>query len=57
MITVDREATKYIGLAIEWDYKNGKVHAYMPGYLGKGMTHFSHKKTKQNPELTTFPQN
>ncbi len=37
MITVDREATKYIGLTIKWDYKNGKVHAYMPGYLGKAM--------------------
>ncbi len=31
-ITVDRKATKYIGLTIEWDYENGKVHMYMPGY-------------------------
>ncbi len=30
-ITVDREATKYIGLTIEWDYDNGKVHIHMPG--------------------------
>ncbi len=36
-ITVDKEATKYIGLTIEWDYKNGMVHAYMPGYLRKAI--------------------
>ncbi len=34
-MTVDREATKYIGLTIEWDYENGKVHMHMPGYLVK----------------------
>jgi hypothetical protein len=43
MITADREATKYIGLTIEWDYKNGKAHTYMPGYLGKAVTRFGHK--------------
>ncbi len=43
-ITVDKEVTKYIGLTIEWDYKNGKVHAYMPGYLSKAMIRFGHEK-------------
>jgi hypothetical protein len=47
MMTVDREATKYIGLTIKWDYKNGNAQAYMPGYLGKAMTHFGHKKTNK----------
>jgi hypothetical protein len=37
-ITVDKEATKYIELTIEWDYANGKVHTHMPGYLLKAMT-------------------
>jgi hypothetical protein len=37
-ITVDREATKYIRLTIDWDYNNGKVHVHMPGYLVKAMT-------------------
>ncbi len=41
-IAVDREATKYIGLTIEWDYEIGKVHLHMPGYLAKTMTHFKH---------------
>ena len=43
IITVDRDATKYIGLTIEWDYQNRKVHIHMPGYLDKAMTRFNHK--------------
>ena len=42
-ITVDEEATKYIGLTIEWDCDNGKVHIHMPGYLEKAMTKFKHE--------------
>ncbi len=42
-ITVDREGTKYIGLTIEWDYENGKVHMHMQGYLAKAMTRFKHE--------------
>jgi hypothetical protein len=42
-ITVDEEATKYIGLTIKWDYDNGKVHIHMPGYLEKAMTKFKHE--------------
>jgi hypothetical protein len=42
-MTVDREATKYIGLTIEWDYENGKVHMHMPGYLAKATTCFKHE--------------
>jgi hypothetical protein len=30
-MTVDKEATKYIGLTIEWDYENRKAHFHMPG--------------------------
>jgi hypothetical protein len=32
-ITIDWDATKYIRLALEWDYKNQKVYAHMPGYI------------------------
>jgi hypothetical protein len=42
-ITVGEEATKYIGLTIDWDYDNGKVHIHMPGYLEKAMTRFKHE--------------
>ncbi len=36
-ITVNWDTTKYIGLTIEWDYKNQKVYAHMPGYLSKAL--------------------
>jgi hypothetical protein len=42
-ITVDKDATKYIGLTIEWDYNNGKAHIHMPGYLAKAMMRFKHE--------------
>ncbi len=36
-ITVDWDATKYIGLTIKWDYVNRKVYVHMPGYLSKAL--------------------
>jgi hypothetical protein len=42
-LTVDKEATKYIGLTIEWDYKNRKAHIHMPDYLQKAFTRFKHE--------------
>ncbi len=57
-ITVDNEATKYIGLTIEWDYKSGKVHAYMLGYSGKAMICFGHEKPSKiqnSPPPTKSP--
>ena len=43
-MTVDEEATKYIGLTIQWDYTNRKAHIHMPGYLDKAFVRFNHKK-------------
>ena len=37
-ITVNWEATKYIGLTIKWDYDKGRVHIYMLSYVEKTMT-------------------
>jgi hypothetical protein len=42
-ITVDKDAAKYIGLTIKWNYENGKVHIFMPGYLAKTMIRFKHE--------------
>jgi hypothetical protein len=36
-ITIYWDATKYIGLTIEWDYAKGKEHVHMPGYLPKAL--------------------
>ena len=58
-ITVHWDATKYIGLTVEWDYTNRKVYLHMPGYLDKALLRFKHKmsKTKQNsPHPHVAPQ-
>jgi hypothetical protein len=58
-ITVDKEATKYIGLTIEWDYTNRKAHIHMPGYLQKAITRFNHEtpdKIQNSPHPHVIPQ-
>jgi hypothetical protein len=49
-ITIDWDATKYIGLTVHWDYTNHKVYLHMPGYLTKALQRFKHEipKSKQN---------
>jgi hypothetical protein len=42
--TEDWEGTKYLGLTIEWNYENGQVHLWMPGYVSKALLRFEHKK-------------
>ncbi len=44
LMTVDEDATKYIGLTIQWDYTNRKAHIHMPGYLDKAFIRFNHEK-------------
>jgi len=49
-IMIDKTVTKYIGLTIEWDYENRRVHTSMPGYLSKAFMRFKHEMPhkKQN---------
>ncbi len=58
-MTVDEEATKYIGLTIEWEYKKQKAHIHMPGYLQKAFTRFKHEmpvKIQNSPHPHVIPQ-
>ncbi len=58
-MTVDTEATKYIGLTIEWDYKNQKAHIHMLGYLEKAFMRFKHEapeKNQNSPHPHVIPQ-
>jgi len=58
-ITVDKEAKKYIGLAIEWDYAKPKGHIHMPDYLQKAFTRFKHEapeKIQNSPHPRVIPQ-
>ena len=36
-IDTDWEGTRYLGLTLDWDYKNGSVHLSMPDYIEKAM--------------------
>ncbi len=41
---IDMDATKYIGVTIQWDYEARKAHIHMPGYLQKSFTKFKHQR-------------
>ena len=41
-ISTDWDATKYIGLTIDWDYAKRKVFIHMPGFLAKTLQQFNH---------------
>jgi hypothetical protein len=59
LMTVDEEATKYIGLTIEWEYKKQKAHIHMPGYLPKAFIRFKHKmpvKIQNSPHPHVIPE-
>jgi hypothetical protein len=45
---MEKDSATYIGLTIEWDSENGKVHMSMPGYLAKAMISFKQKTPNKN---------
>ena len=38
---------KYLGLDIDWDYYNRKVHLLMLGYVSEALTRFRHKQPRK----------
>ncbi len=54
----DWEGTRYLGLTIDWDDKNRKVHLSMPGYIDKALIRFNHTppdKPQHQPHPHTVP--
>ncbi len=54
----DWEGTRYLGLTLDWDYKNGNVHLSMPGYIAKALARFGHEnpaKPQHQPHQHTIP--
>ena len=41
-IDTDWDGTRYIGLTLDWDYINRRVHLSMPGYIAKALIRFAH---------------
>ena len=46
-IKVDKEGERFIGLTMEWDYKQREVHISMPGYVEKALARFQWRKPKK----------
>ena len=47
-VTTDWTGRRYIGITMDWDYTNRKVHLSMPGYVKKALKQFQHlMPTKQ----------
>jgi hypothetical protein len=54
----DWEGTRYLGLSLDWDYKNRHVHLSMPGYIAKALARFGHEnsaKPQHQPHQHTIP--
>ncbi len=52
------EATKYLGLTIQWDHIKQKVHLWMPGNVKKTLIHSEHKmpeKKQDSPHPHIIP--
>ena len=48
---------KYVGISLDWDYDNRKVHLSMPGYCKEALTRFGHKlkKVRDQPHCHEIP--
>jgi hypothetical protein len=57
-VDTDWEVTRYLGLTLNWDYKNRCVHLSMPGYIKKALIQSGHKplaKPQHQPYEHTKP--
>jgi len=42
-VTTDWSGCHYIGVTLDWDYAQRRVHLSMPGYVAKALKQFQHK--------------
>ncbi len=52
---MDWTGNQYIGITLNWDYKQQQVHLSMPNYVKKALKLFQHKvrKEKHSPHPCT----
>eukprot|EP00804_Cyclotella_cryptica_P009002 CCRYP_003107-RA/>CCRYP_003107-RA protein AED:0.29 eAED:0.29 QI:0/0/0/1/1/1/2/0/642 len=53
-LSTDWTGNRYIGIRLDWDYNNRKVHLSMPGYKAKALKQFHHKPPSK-PQHSPFP--
>ena len=49
-VTTEWEGKRYIGITLNWDYKQRQVHLSMPGYVKKALKQFQHVMTKEQQQ-------
>jgi len=57
-MTTDWSGTKYLGLTLKWDYKEGTVDLSMPGYIERALARFQHpfpSRSQHSPHAWTPP--
>ena len=52
--TADWNGNRYIGLTLDWDYRNQEVHLSMPGYIEEALIEFDHPRPKKKQDAP-FP--
>ena len=53
-MSTDLTGNRYIGITLDWDYTNKKVHLSMSGYVAKALKQFQHHKPS-TPQHAPFP--
>ncbi|KAL7476137.1 hypothetical protein ACHAW6_002015 [Cyclotella cf. meneghiniana] len=53
-ISTDWTGNQFIGITLNWDYKNKNIHVSMPGCVAKSLKQFEHKQPS-NPQHAPFP--
>ena len=48
------DGRRYLGLTLDWDYEQRKIHLSMPDYIPDALKRFKHMKPKQ-PQLSPHP--
>jgi hypothetical protein len=57
-VHTDWDGTHYLGLSLNWDYKNRHVHLSMPSYIAKALARFGHEtpsKPQHQPHQHIIP--
>ena len=53
-LSTDWTDDRYIGIHLDWDYRNRQVHLSMPGYKAKALQQFQHRMPNE-PHHSPFP--
>ena len=49
-VTDDWTGGRYLGIFLDWDYNNKKVHLTMPGYIEKALGQFNHPRPQRKQD-------